>query len=512
MTVNVSDYVRTSAARHPDALALAAGDRRVSWAELDSKVDAMASGLASLGLVAGHRVAFAMLNSIEAAVVYFATVRGGFVAVPINPALPSAHIAQILDETKPRVVVGDALGVDRLRPAADEATVVAIGVQPEAGEITDEELLARASGAVPPSPPDPQTLALVSYTADSSGRLRGAMLTHRALIANVEQVAELEGELIAPEDRVLCVLPLFHIFALNAIIGQAARQGAGVILVDQFDAEAVLQLIADEQITVVPVAPPVIAAWAGRESLSESFASVRTVVSGAAVLDPDLQVEFEVSAGVAVEQGYGMTEAAPVVASTVGLNRPDGPPQRGAVGLALPGIEVRSVEGGVESEADDAGELWIRGDNLFAGYWPDGTDGPDPDGWYHSGDVGFVDEAGQVVVIERATEVVRVRGFKVFSFEVEEVLNDVDGVVAAAVVGVPDAESGEAVRAFVVPEPTAETAEVQAEMLRVARQRLAAYKVPTQIVIVEDLPYSTSGKVEKGRLRAMARSDVLGLS
>lgn len=510
--MNVSDYVRSSAERHPDALALATGERRVTWGELNAQVDEVASGLASLGLVAGHRVAFSMLNSVEAAVIYFATLRGGFVAVPINPALSSSQLAQIVDETKPRVVVADAVAIERLRPVAGEAAVVAVGAMPESGEPTLEELVARASGAVPPSPPDPETLALVSFTADSSGRLRGAMLSHRALIANIEQVAELEGNLIARDDRVLCVLPLFHIFGLNAIVGQAARQGAGVFLVRQFDPEAVLRLIADEQITVVPVAPPVIAAWAGREGLADYFASVRTVVSGAAVLDPDLQVEFELSAGVAVAQGYGMTEAAPVVASSVGLNRPDGPPQRGAVGKALPGIEIRSVEGGVESEADDAGELWIRGDNLFDGYWPDAADGPDADGWYHSGDIGFVDEAGNVVVIERATEVVRVSGFKVFPFEVEEVLGDVEGVAAAAVVGVPDADSGEAVRAFVVPAGDGDREGLTAAVLETARERLAPYKVPTQIVVVDNLPYSTSGKVEKGRLRAMARSDVLGLS
>lgn len=512
MTVNVSDYVRSSAARYPDAPALIADDRRLTWAELDARVDEFASGLASLGLVAGHRVAFALLNSLEAAITYFATVRGGYVAVPINPALTQAQLQQIVDETKPRVVFADLSSVDRLRPVIGDAAFVVVGALPETGELTLDELIGRASGSVPPSPPDPESLALVSYTANSSGRLRGAMLTHRALIANIEQVGALEVPLIDADDRVLCVLPLYHIFALNAIIGQAARQGAAVYLVRRFDPESALQLIAGEQITVVPLAPPVIAAWAGREDLADAFASVRTVVSGAAVLDPDLQVEFELSAGVAVEQGYGMTEAAPVVATTVGLNRPDGPPQRGAVGRALPGIEIRSVEGGVESESDDAGELWFRGDNLFSGYWPDGSDGPDAEGWYHSGDVGFVDEAGNVVVIERATEVVRVSGFKVFSFEVEEVLGDVDGVAAAAVVGVPDEATGEAVRAFIVPADGADPVALRTAVLQAAQERLAPYKVPAEIVVVENLPYSTSGKVEKGRLRAMARSDVLGFS
>lgn len=508
----MSDYVRASAERRPEALALAVDAQQVTWSELDAHVDALASGFASLGLVAGHRVAFSMMNSIEAAVVYFAAVRGGFVAVPVSPGLTSDEVAQILGETKPRAIVADPAGIELIRATEVDSDLIAAGVLPEAGELTFDELTARGSGSAPPSPPDPESLALVSYTADASGRLRGAMLTHRALIANIEQVARLDTELISPDDRVLCVLPLFHIFALNAILGQAARQGAGVILVRQFDPEATLRVLVDRQITVVPVAPPVIAAWAGRDDLVEPFASVRSVVSGAAVLDPDLQVEFELTAGVAVEQGYGMTEAAPVVASTVGLNRPDGPPQRGFVGRGLPGVEIRSVEGGVESEAEDAGELWIRGENLFSGYWPDASDGPDADGWYHSGDIGFVDEAGQVVVIERATEVVRVSGFAVFPFEVEEVLGDVEGVLAAAVVGVPDPTSGEAVRAFVVPRTEDDRETVSDAVIAAARSRLAAYKVPTQVVVVDHLPYSTSGKVEKGRLRAMARSDVLGFS
>jgi long-chain acyl-CoA synthetase len=264
----------------------------------------------------------------------------------------------------------------------------------------------------------------------------------------------------------------------------------------------------------------VVAAWAGRDDLREKLAGVTLVLSGASNLDPELASGFFESSGHHVEQGYGLTETAPVIATTLGSPRgPDGAPKSGSVGRPLPGIEVRVVDaGGDDSAPGDPAELWVRGDNVFSGYWPDGVDGPHEDGWYPTGDIGLIDEDGDLILVDRLRELVIVSGFNVYPFEVEDVIAEVEGVAEVAVVGTPDEETGEAVLAFVVPSDVAAgddvgsvEDELRAKVQEHCAGRLARFKQPSRVVVVTGLPHSATGKVAKGRLRALARSDDLGL-
>jgi long-chain acyl-CoA synthetase len=307
---------------------------------------------------------------------------------------------------------------------------------------------------------------------------------------------------------------MFHIYGLNCVLGQAVRQGARVLLVDGFDPGALLDQIAAEGVTNIPLAPPVVAAWAGRDDLRDKLAGVTTILSGASALDPELAETFFASSGQHIEQGYGLTETAPVIATTFGSPREEGsPPKPGSVGRALPGIEVRIVEANeVDARPGDPAEIWVKGDNLFSGYWPDGVDGPRSDGWYPTGDIGFLDEAGDLTLVDRLRELVIVSGFNVYPFEVEDVIAEVPGVTQVAVVGLPDEETGEAVVAFVVPEDAATEESTIVESVEAhCRTRLARFKQPKRIVVVQGLPHSATGKVAKGRLRALARSETLGL-
>jgi long-chain acyl-CoA synthetase len=317
---------------------------------------------------------------------------------------------------------------------------------------------------------------------------------------------------MTPDDTCLALLPLFHIYGLNCVLGQAVRQRARIVLVDGFEPGGLLDLIEAEGITNLPIAPPVIAAWAGRDDVRHKLAGVRQIMSGASALDPDLAESFEASSGHFVEQGYGLTETAPVVTTTLGSPRPAGAgPKRGSVGQALPGIELRIVEGGGdEASAGDPAQIWVRGANVFAGYWPDGADGPDEDGWYATGDIGFLADDGDLTLVDRLRELVIVSGFNVYPSEVEDVIAEVAGVGQVAVVGVPDPNTGESVLAFVVP-AEGTSARLATDIRAYCEERLARFKVPKRVVIIEDLPHSATGKVAKGRLRAMARSDVLGL-
>ncbi|MCL3820258.1 class I adenylate-forming enzyme family protein [Aeromicrobium wangtongii] len=521
MTVNVSEYLRAAAQNDPEGVALVEHrpDRRaVTWRELDESADRVARALSGRGLVAGQRVAIVMANRVDLPIAYYGVLRGGMVAVPINPRSTTREIGRMLADSRSRVVLCDEAGIAQVREAVSDDHQVAVvvdGAPAQGEEASFESFLADASGADPAAPIDAETLAVILYTSGTSGKPRGAMLTHRALIANTEQIARLEPPAMTADDICLGLLPMFHIYGLNCVLGQAVRQGATVVLVDGFDPGGLLDLIAAEGITNLPLAPPVVAAWAGRDDLRDKLARVRTILSGASALEHDLAEAFLESSGHRIEQGYGLTETAPVITTTHGWP-PDAENhiKHGSVGRALPGVELRIVEGnGVDAAPGDPAEIWVRGDNLFSGYWPDGADGPGDDGWYATGDVGYLDADGDLTLVDRLRELVIVSGFNVYPFEVEDSIAEVDGVGQVAVVGVPDEETGEAVIAFVVP---AKGVAVDEETLLEAidahcRTRLARFKQPRRTIIVTGLPHSATGKVAKGRLRALARSQALGL-
>lgn len=521
MTVNVSDYLRAAASNAPDQVALIEhrpARRAVTWRELDDAADSIARALSGRGLVAGQRVAVVMANRIDLPIAYYGILRGGMVAVPINPRSTTREIGRMLADSLARVVLCDEAGVAQVREAVTDdhrVSIVVDGAEALAGETSFGDFLADAAGGTPAAPADAEALAVILYTSGTSGKPRGAMLTHRALIANTEQIARLDPPAMTSDDICLGLLPMFHIYGLNCVLGQAVRQGATVVLVDGFDATGLLDRIQAEGISNLPLAPPVIAAWAGRDDLRDKLASVTTILSGASALDADLAEAFRESSGHQIEQGYGLTETAPVIATTHGSPRDvDNHIKHGSVGRALPGIELRIVEAsGADAAPGDPAEIWVRGDNLFSGYWPDGIDGPDHDGWYPTGDVGYLDDDGDLTLVDRLRELVIVSGFNVYPFEVEDVIAEVGGVAQVAVVGLPDEETGEAVYAFVVPDKDA--AGDEATLLEAidahCRTRLARFKQPRRSIVVTGLPHSATGKVAKGRLRALARSETLGL-
>ena len=359
-----------------------------------------------------------------------------------------------------------------------------------------------------PPLPDPEKLAVLLYTAGTSGRPRAAMLTHRAMLANLEQVARVEPPMIRADDVVLAVLPLFHVYGLNAVLGGAVRHGATVVLQERFDAQGTLDLVAARGCTMVPLAPAVFRPWLALPDLRSRLSTVRLVLSGSAPLPRDVVEEFEERTGIPVHQGYGLTEAAPVVTSTLcsAAHHP------GSVGAALDGVGVRLVdERGVPVVGDDPGEIEIRGANLFSGYWPDGAEGPDDEGWWATGDVGFLDETGDLFLVDRLKELVVVSGFNVYPHEVEDVIRRDRG----------DHRGGRhrrrrrghgrgrgRLRGRARPRPGRGGARPCA---RPARSGWRGFKQPSRIEVVDALPMSVTGKVQKGRLRGLERRRALEL-
>lgn len=520
---NVSTLASQAAKRSPDRRAIVDGDRVVTWSELDSMADAVAGGLSRLGLVGGHRLGIALLNSIEFVAAYLGALRAGLVAVPLNPTSTTGEFARVLADSGARAVVADqstaaniraAVGgiSDALQGPSDHSTagavvpvVIPVGVAPLPGETPYADLQAGSAAVV--SPRDPESLAVLLYTSGTSGRPRAAMLSHRALLANIEQAAATDPAPITADDIVLGVLPLFHVYGLNAVLGQVLRQGATLVVGQRFAPDDTLELVAAQGVTVVPVAPPVITAWSRRDDVADKLRSVRTLLSGAAPMDEQLVRSFEEHTGVPVEQGYGLTEAAPIVTSTLGtaVHKP------GSTGHAIPGVELRVVdELGHDVAVDDPGEILVRGDNLFSGYWPDGNEAPDADGWLATGDIGFLDSDGDLFLVDRLKELVIVNGFNVYPSEIEDVVSEVDGVAECAVIGVPDDKSGEAVYAYVVAGPDAADG-LDARVLAHCGDRLARFKIPSSVELVESLPHSATGKVAKGRLRASEARRAMGL-
>jgi long-chain acyl-CoA synthetase len=494
---NVADLVRDAAAQRPDHEALVDGDRSMTWAEVDQEVTAIAGGLGTLGLDPQSRIALVLGNSIEFVVACFAIMRAGMVAVPLNPGSTVPELTSQLTDAGSAVAFCDDEVTGSVSLAAPAAQLVVVGGSASSErEVAYAQLLERGAGQQVVSTAGGEDLAVLLFTSGTGGMPKGAMLSHRALLANIDNVRATPIVSVTPDDRVLVVLPMFHIYTLGGTLAMVAAQAATAVIERRFDSYRTLRTVQDQRITNVPGAPSIWAAWSAEASAPRALAGLRMLFSGAAPLPPAVHEQIVTLTGLALHEGYGLTEAAPGVASTLASARA----RVGTVGRPLPGVEVRLLdEAGEPVDEGDPGEISIRGANLFSGYWPDGADGPDEDGWFNTGDVAYFDDQGDLVLVDRRKELVIVNGFNVYPREVEEALHELDGVAEAAVVGVPHPITGEAVKAYVVAAPEAH---LTPETIRAhTATRLARFKQPTIIEIVDELPHSATGKVAKRLLR-----------
>jgi len=521
--VNVADLVRRAAQASPDRTALVAEERRLTWAEFDRAVDRCAAALSGGGLVAGYRVALALSNSIEFALCYFGALRAGLVVVLVDPAGTAAEMADVLAETGTRVVLADAASVDAVRSAVRQIAgrprgvggpgsadhdaefvprVVPVGVPAAAGERSYDDLMATPARTPAVPPADPEALALLARTPGSGVRRRVAMLTHRALVAAIDQWSAAEPTPVRGEDVVLATVPLCHVVGCTAVLGAVARAGATLVVVRHDQPERALEVAATEKVTVVPVVPPILAAWSRSAELADGLVSVRVLQSLGSPLPAGVRQEVETATGLVVHDGYVLTEAAGLVTTTLPGAAPGDAAQRPkGLGVPLPGVEIRVVDdAGVDVEPGEPGQILLRSRSMFSGYWPDGSEDPGADGWHLTGDVGYLDEEGRLTLAGRRSEVVVVSGFNVYPREVEEVIAELDSVADVAVVGVPDPATGEAVVAYVVPRRgrTVTPGEVSAH----CAARLARFRRPSVVRVVDELPRSATGNVLRARLAA----------
>lgn len=491
--MNLAQALENTAERNPTAVAVVFEGEETTYAAVRHQAVRAAVSLTDLGVQPGDRVAIWMANHPSFISALYGIWRVGAVAVPVHSALTQPEAEHIFEDAGCSVVF---IGHDQLDDAA-----------PWLEDLGMHALLTRRDAPRSAPPPDQnypappiaeasdETLALIQYTAGTSGVPKGAMLTHGNLRANLDQMRQVPIA-VRPDDIALCVLPLFHIFGLNVVLNLAVDVGAMLVLFERFDAKGAIDAIRNHKITVVAAAPPAYILWLGVEDAApDAFGSVRAAVSGATPLPKEVLSSFRDRFGVDIWEGYGLTETSPALTTTAigGVAKP------GCVGRPFPGVELRLVDedGDDVEEEGDPGEIYVRGPNVFRGYWnrPDETKVAFDGDWFKTGDVGVIDDDGDLFIVDRRRDMVIVSGFNVYPREVEDVLRKHPLVTDVAVVGERDEATGERVRAFVVSGATVE------ELLDFAKQSLAPYKLPRDIELVSVIPRNAAGKVLRRELR-----------
>jgi long-chain acyl-CoA synthetase len=488
---------------HPEsATALISQGRVTTYGQLRRQVGELRGGLVADGLEPGDRFAIVTANTWFFVVSYLAALGAGAVVVPLNPQAPARELEGELSATGAKMaVVGPRgrdsfAGVDRM--AVDlERVLVPEGVRLDAAD-PFEELF--GSDPAPVVGRDENDDALLMFTAGTAGPPKAARLTHGNLLANLRQVQNHPGLAVRADDVGLGVLPLFHIFGLNAVLGLGLYSGGAVVLMERFDPVATLDAVREQNVTIIAGAPPMFAAWAAVPGVDKNaLASVRLAVSGGAPLSDDIANAFRSRFDLPVWEGYGLTETAPIVSSSL----VGGEPRLGSIGVPLPGVEVRLVdEDGEDALSGDSGEVWVRGPNVFPGYWQDEeatASALTPDGWLRTGDIAVTDDDGYLYLVDRAKDLIIVSGFNVFPAEVEETLLEHPSIAEAAAIGVEHPYTGEAVKAYVVPKQGRHLEED--EVIEFCAERMARYKCPTSVTFVDELPQGLVGKVLRRELR-----------
>ncbi|WP_203645349.1 4-coumarate--CoA ligase family protein [Streptomyces sp. SID14478] len=503
----IHDAVLAGAAARGDAPALVDGvaGTTITYAQLDVFHRKVAAGLAEAGVRKGDVVALHSPNTIAYPVAFYAATRAGASVTTVHPlATPEEFAKQLRDSAASWLVTVTPL-LESARAAAELAGGIReIFVCDPAGDSGSRSLLDML-GTTAPEPSvavDPaRDVAALPYSSGTTGVPKGVMLTHRNIATNLAQLEPLMP--MGPGDRVLAVLPFFHIYGLTALMNAPLRRGATVVVLPRFDLDTFLAAIEKHRINALYVAPPIVLALAKHPSVDRyDLSSLDYVISAAAPLDAELARACAHRIGLpSVGQAYGMTELSP---GTHLVPRAADDPPPGTVGKLIASTEMRLLsldDPAKDTAVGEAGEVLIRGPQVMKGYLgrPEATaEMIDPDGWVHTGDVGRVDGDGWLFVVDRVKELIKYKGFQVAPAELEALLLTHDGIADAAVIGVLDGDGNEIPKAFVVRADERLTAE---QVVAYVTERVAPYKKIRRVVFVDEVPRAASGKILRRRLR-----------
>lgn len=519
--LSLSTFVQEHARVTPERVAMRLGERTYSYGQLGAMASAVANYLTAQGLEPGDKVALSCPNLPFFPAVYYGVLKAGMVVVPLNVLLKPAEIAYHLADSDARayfVFEGTAelpmaqAGAAAFAevPACEHLVVMTADLaapSPVEGALTFGAVMQHYAGPFEMVPREADDTAVILYTSGTTGKPKGAELTHLNMVMNAVIGARLVATpKLEQKDQVfLAVLPLFHVFGQTCVMNAMFYSGGQLVLLPRFDAEAALELMRASRVTTFAGVPTMY--WgllnaAKAAGGDPGLDRLQICLSGGSAMPVELLKRFEETFQVPILEGYGLSETSPVAC----FNHADRPRKVGSVGQAVFGVELKIVdEKDQELPPGEPGELVVRGHNVMKGYYgrPEATAEAMRGGWFHTGDIATRDEDGYYTIVDRLKDMIIRGGFNVYPREVEEALMAHPEVSLAAVVGVPDEEYGEEIKAFVVLQ---EGGSLTAEALRDwSKEQLAAYKYPRQLEIVKSLPMNATGKILRRELRVQAQ-------
>jgi acyl-CoA synthetase (AMP-forming)/AMP-acid ligase II len=490
---DVTSFVLERAGELGDKPALIDGPsgRALTYAELERGVRALAAGLAARGFGKGDVLGIYMPNLPEYAVAFHGAASAGGMCTTVNPLYRPDELTHQLSDSGARFLLTVPPFLEVAREAAERAGTEEVFVVGEREGATPISELLGDPGEAPEPEIDPAgDLAVLPYSSGTTGLPKGVMLTHRNLVANIQQA--LTRAAVEEDDVLIGVLPFFHIYGMTVIMNLGLRQGATVVTMPRFDLDQFLELIERHRVTRAYVVPPIALALAKHPAVEgRDLSSLRLIMSGAAPLGAELSEQVANRIGCTTLQGYGLTETSPVTHCV----SPDAT-KAGSIGPPLPNTECRVVdpESGEDVPEGKRGELWVRGPQVMKGYLnnPDATAATvDEEGWLHTGDIAVRDSDGYFEIVDRLKELIKYKGFQVAPAELEALLITHPEVQDVAVIGVPDEEAGELPKAFVVP-----AGELHPDpLMEWVAERVAPQKRVRLVEEVDEIPKSPSGKI-----------------
>jgi long-chain acyl-CoA synthetase len=512
--LNLSVLLEDSARRYPDKEAFIFNETTLTYAQINAAANQVAGGLQKMGIQAGDKVALSCLNVPYFPMVYFGILKAGAAVVPLSVLLKRSEVAYHLQDSEakayfcfegtPELPMGEE-GFAGFQEAKDCTHFVTITADPKASSPFDDtktlgQVMSGQSPTFATHPAGAEDTCVIVYTSGTTGRPKGAELTHSNLLQNAILSADLFQA--SSEDRMLVVLPLFHIFGMTVLMNAGVYRGASLILLPRFDPKAVMGLLFKHDITVFAGVPTMY--WgllnAGDTGIKpeDIQQSLRVAVSGGASLPVEVLRQFEAKFKVPIIEGYGMSEGSPVVTfNHLGRQR-----KPGSIGTPVWGVEVMIADANDQQlPVGEKGQLLYRGHNVMKGYYnrPEVNADSLKGGWMHSGDVAYMDEDGYFYIVDRTKDMIIRGGLNVYPREVEEVMMEHPAVSMVAVIGVPHEQHGEEIKACVVLQD-GQTASAE-ELIGWTKTRIAAYKYPRIIEFLDQLPMSATGKILKKELR-----------
>jgi len=485
---NLSSHLDQAAADQPDRVALRMDDLVLTYAQLREAAGRVSRLLSSSGIEPGDRVGLMLPNVPAFPIAFYGALAAGAVVVPMNPLLKSREVGYYLSDSGARVVLAWQSAAGEAAKGAADAGAQAITVATP--DLAD--LLADYAPATEQPGREDDDDAVILYTSGTTGKPKGAQLTHANLVRNAELTARtlLKND---PDDVMMGCLPLFHVFGLTCGLNATVVAGGTLTLLPRFDPAKALEIIQRDKVTIFEGVPTMYAALLHHPEADPAMAAtLRVCVSGGASMPVEILRGFEEKFGCIILEGYGLSETSPVAS----FNHPDRVRKPGSIGTPIEGVQMRLIDDTGQAAAEgEIGEIAIRGHNVMKGYWgkPEATAEAITDGWFRTGDLAKVDSDGYYYIVDRKKDLIIRGGYNVYPRELEEVLHEHPAVAEVAVIGIPHPDLGEEVGAAVALKPDASA--TPSELREFAKDKVAAYKYPRQVWLVESLPKGPTGKI-----------------